>query len=72
MSEFPAPACVDECRPFLLSKFRELSIEANVSHLPPLVASGYDQLDMRCPHGVLWYAEPTSEQISKWAEAGVA
>jgi ATP-dependent Zn protease len=46
-------------------------IEATVTHVPPLVPTDYEQLDMRCPHGVLWYTEPTSDQIAKWVAEGV-
>lgn len=73
------PPCESECHEVFLDSWRETcamagveEIEAHVTHVPPLVSSGYDLLAMRCPHGVLWYAEPTSEQIAKWAKAGVA
>lgn len=72
------PPCATECREVLLDTWRQAcaqsgveEIEAHVTHVPPLIASGYEPLAMRCPHGVLWHMEPTSEQIAKWAEAGV-
>lgn len=47
-------------------------VEAHITHVPPIVPSGYLPLAMRCPHGVLWHMEPTSEQIAEWARDGVA
>lgn len=60
------PACYDECRATLLTMFKAEGVEANVTHEPPLFATDYEQLAMRCPHGVLWYTEPTSEQVAEW------
>ena len=42
-----------------------------MSDRPPVVASGYEDLKLRCPHGVRWYAEPTSDQQMRWAQEGV-
>lgn len=66
-----APACEKECGAFVRKAIADLGADAIVSHLPPLIPSGYAQLEMRCPHGVLWYTEPTSEQIAQWAKDGV-
>lgn len=52
--------------------FSEQGIDAHVTHIPPLAPPAYEPLDMRCPHGVLWYTEPTSEQRAKWAAEGAA
>ena len=65
------PPCAVECRAVLEDHLRIQHIEATISHLPPLVKTPYLPLDMLCPHGVLWYLEPTSEQIAEWAKGGV-
>lgn len=67
-----APACVNECGRFMRRSLAEQGADANVSHLPPVVASAYPPLVMTCPHGVTWFAEPSNEQRAKWAEDGVA
>jgi hypothetical protein len=43
-----------------------------VTAIPPIVPSPYEPLNLTCPHGVAYYAEPTSEQIAQWAADGVA
>lgn len=65
------PACADECGEVLRRGLAEKGVEAHVTYLPPLVAQVYESLGMVCPHGVAWYAEPTTEQIAQWAKAGV-
>lgn len=62
------PGCDrDGCGALLVRMYRERGIDANASTVPPLVDSGYEQLNVRCPHGVLWFVEPTSEQRAAWA-----
>lgn len=56
-----------ECARFLKGLFIAKDIDVTVSELPPLVATGYEALNMHCPHGVMFYAEPTSEQRAVWA-----
>lgn len=63
--------CGEECRAVLLEGFAKMGVEATVTLEPPIVPPRYEALDMRCPHGRLWFAEPTSEQIAKWAAEGV-
>lgn len=63
--------CEKECGAFLREAIAGLGVEANFSTLPPLFDTGYTALDMRCPHGVLWYAEPTAEQRAAWIRDGV-
>lgn len=41
--------------------------EAIISTVPP-VRSVYRIEAHRCPHGTVYYCEPTSEQIMRWAE----
>jgi len=67
-----APDCAAECRGLVLRLLRLRGVDAHVTHVPPLVRTPYKPLDMRCPHDVLWYVEPTSEQIAEWAREGVA
>jgi len=67
-----APACAAECGAYVRDQYAERGIEVTVSHLPPIVESGYEHLNLECPHRVLWHAEPTSDQIAAWARGGVA
>lgn len=60
--------CETECGRFLREQARALGLDINVSlHKRPIDWLGYASLDMRCPHGRRWYAEPTREQIVEWA-----
>lgn len=34
---------------------------------PPLVAGPYAGDGFKCPHGVMYWVEPTGEQIARWA-----
>jgi hypothetical protein len=69
--EMTLPLCDDECGRFIRDHFSDGGIEVTVSHLPPLVPGRYEPLGMRCPHGILWHCEPTSDQQAAWARAGV-
>jgi hypothetical protein len=60
------------CRDTLEASFRARGIDAHVTAIPPIVPSAYEPLNLTCPHGVAYYAEPTSEQIARWAADGVA
>lgn len=64
-------SCDERCRAALLTYMAEAGIECTVTTVPPIVEPAYEPLDMRCPHGRLWFMEPTGEQIMRWAEAGV-
>lgn len=59
------------CDKEVRDRLAEMGVEAHVTSEPPVIPSPYEDLGMRCPHGVRWYAEPTSEQIAKWADEGV-
>lgn len=61
----------DCCRKFLIDHYAAMGIEVAVSDLPPIVSTPYEPLNLRCPHGVKWYAEPTSDQQAAWARDGV-
>lgn len=67
------PTRVDcECGAFLKRKFTEAGIDANVSPWHAgIVPTAFEPLNMRCPHGVQWHAEPTSDQRVQWARDGV-
>lgn len=65
------PACADECRKVLIDGMAAMDTECHVTHIPPLVPSAYEPLNMRCPHGVLWFMEPTGEQIARYARERV-
>jgi hypothetical protein len=60
-----------ECGAIMRRFFAGVGIEATVSHLRPLVLTPYAQPGIRCPHGVVWFGEPTSDQIAAWARDGV-
>ena len=62
--------CGEKCRATLIEGFVAMGIEAHVTTLPPITPSAYKPFNLRCPHGQLWYAEPTSEQIMRWAQEG--
>jgi hypothetical protein len=66
-----APACADACGRFIRDFMAARNIEATISHLAPLVRTPYDMGAIWCPHGVAWYGEPTSDQVARWAKAGV-
>jgi hypothetical protein len=75
----PRPDCANECEAVLREMYAAECAKLgfpvpdyHVSHLPPLVESGYVDLQMVCPHGVTWHMEPTSDQIAEWARDGVA
>lgn len=78
MSEQIAPPCAEECGAVLRDIYAKACahagiplIDAHITHVPPLIDTGYEPLAMRCPHGVMWHAEPTSEQIAEWVRGGV-
>lgn len=64
------PPCGEECRRILVDGFAERGADVHVTHLPPLFPTGYEPLNLSCPHGVHWYAEPTAEQRVRWAQDG--
>ena len=73
-----APPCADECLAVLREKFEETCASLGVpvpdyvaSHLAPVVKTGYVDLEMVCPHGVVWHMEPTSDQVAEWIRDGV-
>ncbi len=59
------------CQQFLVNLYAAMGIEVAVSDRPPVVPTPYEDLRMRCPHGIRWYAEPTSDQQAAWARDGV-
>lgn len=65
------------CAQFLKNQFAEIGerdgvgCEMTVSTLPPLVDSGYEQISYTCPHGVVYWVEPTSDQMALWAQKRV-
>lgn len=64
--------CGEECAEFLRVEAAVLGVEVHVSTSAPLAPdSPYPALLTTCPHGVKWYAAPTSEQIAAWAAEGI-
>lgn len=73
------PACANECIAVLRREWaiacREQGVEVaevHITHVAPLVEPLYEDLQMACPHGVVWHMQPTNEQVAQWAEDGVA
>jgi hypothetical protein len=64
---------IDEeaCREFIKSSAAKLGADVVVSTAPPLIESPYDVNAFECPHGTVFYIEPTSEQMADWAERQV-
>jgi len=67
-----APPCADECRQVILDIVAVRGVEAHVTWAPPLFPTGYEPLNMSCPHGVPWFMEPTTEQRIRYAQEGTA
>lgn len=61
----------NDCARFLVDSMAKLGCEIAVSTHPPLVATPYRQPPARCPHGVLFWFEPTTDQIAVWVRDGV-
>ena len=59
------------CAQYVKDGLAKLGADVTVSELPPIVGTPYEDLGLTCPHGVRFYAEPTSEQIAQWAADGV-
>jgi hypothetical protein len=55
----------------IIDLMAERGCEVNATWSPPLFPTAFEPLDMRCPHGVLWYAEPTTDQLADWVRKGV-
>jgi hypothetical protein len=64
------PPCAAHCRDEVRRIFEPFSrgVEVFITWAPPLFPSGYDPLGMTCPHGVLWFMEPTAEGRARLAE----
>ncbi len=57
-------ACADVLREVLASKGAEITVSTE----PPIVHNPYVVDPILCPHKVLFWVEPTSEQIARWAK----
>jgi hypothetical protein len=64
------PPCRDVVRDIAAAD--PFGTEMNISTAPPLVESQHPPVRISCPHGVVYYLTPTSEQIAAWAEGGIA
>lgn len=62
------------CAQFLKERAAALGVDANVSDARPGMAmpTGFVEFNMRCPHGVVMWMEPTAEQRLAWIRDGVA
>jgi hypothetical protein len=71
------PTCASECKTVIREEFAEVCRihgvpvpDCHITHVPPLGEPLYLDLRMRCPHGVVWHMQPTSEQMADWAREG--
>lgn len=55
------------CRRELIARMAAMDTEVIVSELPPLVSNAFVTDPFTCPHGVVYWLEPTSEQRAIWA-----
>lgn len=66
-----------ECAQLLFDEFAAIGeerghgCEITVSTAPPIVKSPFGTNGYRCDHGVVYWIEPTSEQIAQWNRDGV-
>lgn len=72
------PPCADECKAILWAAYEKACHaagvpvpDAHVTHVAPIIPTLYEDVNLRCPHGVLWHMQPTSEQIAEWVRDGV-
>ncbi|MES2211010.1 MAG: hypothetical protein V4515_12660 [Chloroflexota bacterium] len=61
----------EDCAGWMKAQFLELGADVTVSTVPPPIKTVYEQDPFVCPHGTVFYHEPTSEQIAEWARDGV-
>jgi hypothetical protein len=54
--------CADVLREVMAS----MGVDIVASTAPPIVSTPYVTDPFSCPHGVLFWIEPTSEQIAQW------
>lgn len=59
------------CPDILRGASSELGVDVTVSAEPPLIRGPYTTHPYRCPHGSLYWIEPTGEQLAAWARDGV-
>lgn len=45
-----------------------LGAEVTVSEAEPLVIGPYTTAPITCPHGTVYWMEPTGEQIAQWVK----
>lgn len=61
----------DQCARIIKDTLAAKGCDATVSTLPPLVIGPFVVESFECPHGTMFYVEPTGEQIAQWAKGGV-
>jgi len=66
-------ACAEYIRDVMraLGAEKGIGCDTVVSTAPPIVENPYGAHGYRCPHGLIYWVEPTSEQIAEWAEQQV-
>lgn len=66
------PADHKDCPGSLRANAARKGLDITVSTAPPLVAGPYTTKSLICPHGTIYWFEPTGEQIAEWVREGVA
>ena len=56
----------DACRRLLVDIMTGMGCEVIVSTAAPLTETDYDPNPISCPHGVVYYMQPTNDQIIRW------
>ena len=61
------------CDRYLIEQMAERGIEVAASPWEPgmEMPGTFVPLNMRCPHGVRWHMEPTTDQMLAWKRDGV-
>jgi len=62
--------CALMCKAALVGFMAGLDIEIHATTVPPIFPTPFGPSNLVCPHGVLWFCEPTSDQRVRWAESG--
>lgn len=67
------PSCFKVCGQTILDHFASQGVGISAVTRRPgwMVPNGYEPLNLTCPHGARWHAEPSSEQRARWAADGV-
>lgn len=59
------------CPSQLRTEAKAKGVTVTVSEQPPLIVGPYTTDPFVCPHGEMFWIEPTGEQIAQWVRDGV-